>query len=98
MMATQGPLNPVVREFPTNRSSMTGLIEHLERFLGRIEYGWKDSDGTAWPFQVVKFSGGPVDGSRSYSTLGLSNSSLVEPSSGKIIRHELVFITRASFG
>src|SRR5262245_42964132 len=75
---------------------MTGLIEHLESFLGRIEYGWKDSDGTAWPFQVVKFSGGAIAEASSYSTLGLSNRGLLAPISGKTIRHELIFLTRAS--
>jgi hypothetical protein len=76
---------------------MNNLIEHLESHLGQIEAGWKDSDGTRWPFQVVKFSGGPIANTVTYSTLGLSDTPLASPVSPKEIRHELILMARPEF-
>jgi hypothetical protein len=76
---------------------MTGLFEHLESYLGTMEYGWKDSDGTVWPFYVMRFSGGPVD-TVTFATLGLSDTPMPSLVSDKQIRHELLFMTRPSFG
>jgi hypothetical protein len=77
---------------------MIGLIEHLERHLGNIEAGWKDSDGSRWPFYVLRFTGGPIAHTHTYSTLGLADIPLMSPVSGKEIRHELLFMARASWG
>lgn len=76
---------------------MKNLIEHLESHLGQIDVGWKDSDGTAWPFQVLRFLGGPIANTVTYSTLGLSDTALPSPVSGKQVRHELLFMARPAF-
>lgn len=78
---------------------MTSLVDHLESHLGRIEVGWSESDeGEPLPFQVVRFSGGPVEGCRVFSTLGLSRYPLLSRVSHKMIRHELVLLARRGFG
>jgi hypothetical protein len=76
---------------------MNGLFEHLESYLGHMECGWKDSDGTVWPFYVMRFSGGLID-ALAFATMGLSDTPLASPVSDKQIRHELLFMTRPSFG
>lgn len=75
---------------------MNNIASHLESYLGRIDAGWKDSDGTVWPFYVLRFLGGPILDVVTYSTLGLSDITLPSPVSSKLIRHELVFMVRAS--
>jgi hypothetical protein len=77
---------------------MKDLIEHLESHLGPIQVGWKDSDGTVWPFHVLRFSGGPLANAVTYSTLGLSDTPLPSPVSPKQVRHELLFMARPAFG
>lgn len=76
---------------------MIGLIEHLEAYLGKIDIGWKDADGTNWPFSLLRFTGGPVANTTTYTTLGLSDTPLRDHS-GKEIRHELMLMTRSAFG
>ena len=76
---------------------MNNLIEHLESHLGLIEGGWKDSDGTRWPFQVLRFTGGPIADTVTYSTLGLSETPLPSAVSCKQVRHELLFMARPAF-
>jgi hypothetical protein len=76
---------------------MKNLIEHLESHLGQIYAGWKGSDGTAWPFQVVRFFGGPIANTVTYCTLGLSNTALASPVSAKQVRQELLFMARPEF-
>lgn len=76
---------------------MKNLIGHLESNLGQIDAGWKDSDGSAWAFQVVRFLGGPIANTVTYSTLGLSDAPLPSPVSAKEVRHELLFMARPTF-
>jgi hypothetical protein len=76
---------------------MNGLFEHVESFLGQMEYGWKDSDGTVWPFHVLRFSGGPIANTITITTMGLSDTPMPSPVSNKQIRHELLFMARPSF-
>jgi hypothetical protein len=73
------------------------IVEHLENHLGLIQAGWKDSDGTPWPFQVLRFTGGPIADAVTYTTLGLSDNSLPSAVSAKQVRHELVFMARPAF-
>src|SRR2546421_13023824 len=76
---------------------MNGLTQHLESFLGEIDIGWKDADGSKWPFFVLRFTGGTIANTITYSTLGLSDTPLFSATSRKNIRHELIMMTRASF-
>jgi hypothetical protein len=76
---------------------MNNLIAHLESHLGQIQAGWKDSDGTLWPFHVLRFTGGPIADTVTYATLGLTDVPLRSPVSGKQVRHELLFMARPSF-
>jgi hypothetical protein len=78
---------------------MSGLIEHLESHLGEIDAGWqKEPAGNDCPFHVLKFKGGPIEGSVTVATLGISNIPLVSANSGKTIRQELLFMTRGIYG
>lgn len=77
---------------------LMNLFEHLELFLGETAGGWKDPPGERWPFQVLEFLRGPIADAMILSTLGLSDFPLVSAVSGKEIRHELIFMVRASFG
>ncbi len=76
---------------------MKDLIEHLEEHLGQIDGGWKDSDGEAWPYHVLRFVGRPTSNLVTYTTLGLGDTSLRSRVSSKWIRHELLFMARPSF-
>jgi hypothetical protein len=73
---------------------MSGLIGHLEKYLGRIDVGWQEPDS----FRVLRFKHGPIANAVAFSTLGLSNSPLASPTTGKSVRHELLFINRADRG
>lgn len=72
---------------------MSDLIEHLEKYLGPIVAGWKDSDGTSWPYQIAQFEPTSIAGAVAYSTLGLHRTPLRSATSSKAIRHELLFVT-----
>lgn len=73
------------------------LIEHMERTLGPITGGWaKDASGQQLPFQVVDFEGGPIAGTRTVATLGVSNRALPQPSGH--VRLELVMLYRTEDG
>jgi len=64
------------------------IIEHAERFLGRISQGWKErssSDG----LQVACFKDSPFEAVNTFMTFGLSGHELTI-SSEKKIRQELV--------
>ncbi|WP_266158029.1 suppressor of fused domain protein [Dyella silvatica] len=75
---------------------MTNIVEHLEKFSGQIAEGWsKDADGNSMPFQVVRTESGPIEGSVTFATLGLSNHPLKSTLSNKIIRQELIMLFRA---
>lgn len=74
-------------------------VEYLEHHLGNIECGWsQDSEGNKLPYQIVKYSGGPFQGTVTYSTLGLSNEGFMSPISKKKIRQELIFVSYSNFG
>jgi hypothetical protein len=67
------------------------LIGHLERHLGQIQEGWsKDATGEQLPFQVVRFDDTPVVGASSFSTLGLSRTTLHGPGQ-RSFHQELMF-------
>ena len=73
------------------------VTTHLERFCGPIERGWPiDPDGNKLPFQLVQMQRGPIDGTITYSTLGLSKIELRSRSSRKSIRQELVMLSRSN--
>jgi hypothetical protein len=75
---------------------MHTLIDHFEAHLGPIETGWDTNElGERTPFLVVRFGRGPVECSITFATLGLSNTALTSPLSGKRIRHELVVVVPA---
>jgi hypothetical protein len=77
---------------------MHPVLQHLESFLGKTVGGWKDPAGETWPFHVLRFEGGPILNTVTYSTMGLSDTPLKCPNSGKQIRHELIFMARTAFG
>ena len=80
-------------------SEMSNLVEHIEAICGSITKGWdSDPDGNAVPFQVVLLERGPIPGTQTVSTLGLSDIELISPVSGKTIRQELVMLFRSDFG
>lgn len=88
------------RAAPTSRNTagsllMTdpapALVQHLERYLGRLDGGWsRDADGTDMPFTVVRFKGEPSPDSVVFSTIGLSDHRLASRRSRKGIHHELI--------
>lgn len=64
------------------------IIEHAEKFLGKISRGWRDqssSDG----LQIVCFENSPYDEVDTFLTIGLSKHEL-KISDTKNIRHELI--------
>ncbi|GAA1575278.1 suppressor of fused domain protein [Kribbella hippodromi] len=72
---------------------MTGLIEHLEGYLGPIRGGWaQDADGEEMPFQIAWFDQGAGEGVVSFATLGLGRYPLRLPEAGRTIRHELLML------
>lgn len=74
---------------------MSGVMEHLERYLGLVQEGWAvDADGREMPFQIVRFDQGSTGGTVSFSTLGLGRYPLKSPATGRTIRHELLLLVR----
>ena len=73
------------------------LVEHFERTLGPVHTGWSvDPDGAEMPFQVVRFAGGSDADSVGYATVGLSRQALSSPTSGRLIRQELLMLAPES--
>jgi suppressor of fused protein SUFU len=73
------------------------VVEHLESFCGPIVEGWQtDPDGKKMPFQIVRLERGPIEGTVTFSTLGLAFHQLSSASSSKLIRHELVMLARSN--
>lgn len=73
------------------------LIQHLERYLGRIQRGWAMPLEHGKPhFQVVHFVG-PVLDANCVVTVGLSNYLLHSPTAGRPIRSELVMVLPRQF-
>lgn len=82
---------------------MPGLIEHIERYLGTIQRGWKVSpDGAPMPFQVVECRRTAIDDVIAFITLGLSHTELAMsecPDCGpRTVRQELLFLARTGGG
>jgi antitoxin YqcF len=71
--------------------SHKNIADHLESFLGSIDYGWKDNDSEN-AISVARFRNQPVDGMSTYVTLGLSHHVLSMPNKREV-RQELVFST-----
>ena len=66
---------------------MVDLVEHLEQFLGPIEGGTPGDDSTPAGVQVIRFGADrPFTGVTTWTTLGLSNHHLAQPS----VHQELV--------
>src|SRR6266568_8796130 len=75
------------------------FIDHIEKYLGVIQHGWKASpDGKPMDFQVIECLGGQVTDARVFCTLGLSDFPLRSAVSEKLIRHELLIAAPESFG
>lgn len=75
------------------------VVAHLESCLGPVDAGWRHAEaGYPLPFDVALFRSGPLEDSATFSTVGLSNQELRSERSGKVIRHELVVVTRQGFG
>jgi hypothetical protein len=73
--------------------SAKSLIDHVEKYLGRIDGGWTHSpEGEKLGFQVVKCLGGRVEQARAFCTVGLSNFQLRSHVSDKLIRQELLIL------
>jgi hypothetical protein len=73
------------------------VISHIEKFCGPIVQGWScNADGNKMPFQIVQMQGGPIAGTTTYSTLGLGKIPLRARSSDRVIRQELVILSRSS--
>jgi hypothetical protein len=78
---------------------MSDLVHHLETHLGKISAGWsRDAEGLKRPVQVVLFERGPIPGTRTLATLGLSDVPLRIGDSGKRVRQVLVMLVREEFG
>lgn len=74
------------------------FVAFLENNLGDILCGWsEDEEGKEYPFQIVKFSKGPFEGTTTYATLGLS-SHILSNGDKPDIRQELLMISDANFG
>ena len=75
---------------------MSGVIEHIERYLGKIQHGWtKSSTGALVPFKVVACKDGAIKGVTTFVTLGLSDVELASAVSEKLIRQELLIAVRS---
>lgn len=71
------------------------LVEHLERYLGRLAAGWERTvDGTSLPFTVGRFDDPPFADCVGFSTIGLSDHILKSSGSAKTIRQELFALFR----
>lgn len=62
------------------------IIEHVEKYLGPIDHGWKDNDSD---FQVVSFKDSPGETVSTFLSLGLSNH-VMKLSKSREVRQELV--------
>lgn len=67
-----------------------GLIRHMERYLGPIDYGWSSPQGPQG-IQAVRFLGQPHEGATTYTTLGMSQRVLPMPKNRKVRQELLIF-------
>lgn len=65
------------------------IIEHVEKYLGEIDQGWKDNDSDEG-LQIVSFEDCPGETVTTFLSLGLSNH-VLNLSETKTVRQELVF-------
>lgn len=73
----------------------TDLVEHIERFLGRIEAGWtEDADGNTMPFQLVRSVPPAPANTSAFTTLGLARHALISRASAKCIHFELMLLAQ----
>ncbi len=54
------------------------IIEHLETNLGLIAEGWKNDSAVGDVLQVVRFADQPFKGASTFSTIGLSESKVLQ--------------------
>jgi hypothetical protein len=74
-------------------TSAKSLIDHIEKYLGRIDVGWTRSpEGEKLGFQVVKCHGGQMEHARAFCTVGLSNFPFDPMFQTKLIRQELLIL------
>ena len=74
----------------TSKSTIVApLPQHIEKYLGTIEFGWSLKN-TSHDLQVVRISNSPITGAATYCTLGLSFLVMAMPD-GRTVRQELVF-------
>ena len=73
---------------PTIEELSMNIIEHTEKYLGKIAKGWKGS-GFEDDLQVVFFQNSPFDNVNTFLTLGLSHH-VLSISNSKKVRQELV--------
>ena len=71
--------------------SHKNIIEHVESFLGRIDYGWKGDDSKS-AISIARFRNQPVEGMNTYVTLGLSHH-VLSIQNKRQVRQEFVFST-----
>lgn len=78
---------------------MSGIVEHLEHYLGPVDAGWsRDADGRRMPFQLALFHDSPIKGAWVLATVGLSSVQLRVGQTEKRLRQELMFMFRGSEG
>lgn len=90
-MSTQAP--------SMEAQSVTDLVSHFESHLGPIVSGWsRDELGHELSFTVALYERGPVSGTRTLGTLGLSKTPLPMRSPGSHVRLEVVMLYRDADG
>lgn len=65
------------------------IIAHAEKYLGKIEQGWKDIDSEV-DLQVVAFKDAPGETVSTFLSIGMSDE-ILKLNEGKTVRQELVF-------
>ncbi len=65
------------------------IVEHAEKYLGRVEQGWKDNDSDV-DLQIVSFKDSPSETVTTFLSLGMSNQ-ILDLSENKKVRQEIVF-------
>lgn len=82
----------------TSPFKMSILVDHLESRLGHIQRGWThDPHGVELPFQIAEFrGGGQLEGSTSFSTLGLAGHELRSTPTGSVTRMELIMTVHSA--
>lgn len=67
------------------------IIDHIESYLGTIDYGWK-GNGPESDITIARFRNQPTEGMSTYTTLGLSHHVLgMSQGQGREARQEFIF-------